>query len=91
MKKCDVCGKQNGRVPINIIIKDGIKETVYCPNCMTRAFLENKLNFVNDPSLIDDITGQAGAVEYIATQEHYVLEKEAMLRLISHSLRLSEY
>ena len=87
--KCDNC--KRGYNAIGIKLKDAIHEWNLCPNCLTFLFLEDKLNFVNDLNLIDDITGNPGAVEFISLDEKYVLEKETMLRLISYNLKRHEY
>jgi hypothetical protein len=58
---------------------------------MALSFLENKLNFINDPSLIDDISGTPGAVEFISENEKYCLERRTLMRLISYNLQRHEH
>ena len=90
MKNCDRC-RRSGNDKIHITIRDAIKETTLCLNCMAIAFLENELSFVNDRNLIDDISGQPGAVEFASGNERYCLEKQTMMRLISYNLKRHEY
>ena len=86
---CSKCKKDYGIILITIRDRDG--EYVFCPNCLCYEYCEGNLIFNNNPSLCDDVTGEEGAVEYISFNEHYVLEKERMLRLIAHNLKPNEY
>jgi hypothetical protein len=58
---------------------------------MAIAFLENELCFTNDSNLIDDISGQPGAIEFVSNNERYLLERRTMMRLISYNLQRHEY
>ena len=87
--KCSKCG--NNRSVLMIRLTDAKGETIYCPNCLAAAYLNRKLHLKNHPDFIDDITGNHGAVKYEATDETYVLEVEAMKRLIAHNLDPEEY
>ena len=86
---CIICGKSFNR--IEATIKDKNSEKTYCPNCLIGEFIEGNLNLENDLNLIDDITGEHGAVEYKSDHESYTLERETMLRLIAHDLDCDEY
>lgn len=90
MRKCDRCGRV-GSDKIHIAIRDAIKEQTFCLNCMSIAFLENELSFINDLNLIDDISGNIGAVEFVYENERYCLERRTMMRLISYNLQRHEY
>jgi hypothetical protein len=56
-----------------------------------RAFLDNELDLVNDNNLIDDVSGRPGAIQFIAYNESYCLEKHVLLRLISYNLQRHEH
>ena len=86
--KCNGCNKDYGRIMITLNDAAGSKS--YCPNCLAVMVCNDELSFVNNPNLIDDVTGKPGAVEFVAYNERYVLESKRMLRLISHSLRRRE-
>ena len=86
---CCKCGFDKDN--INITIRDAKGETTYCPNCLASAYLDNALSLENIPDVIDDVTGEAGAVEFIAEGEYYALEAETMLRLIACELDQDEY
>ena len=87
--KCENCKKECDAIMIKI--KDAVRELNLCPNCLAISFLENEISFLNDPNLVDDITGKPGAVEFVSHNERYVLERRAMMRLISHNLKKNEY
>lgn len=89
MKNCEKCGYSN--TVINITIKDAIKELTLCPNCLAIAFMNNRLHFVDNPTLVCDVTSEKGAVEFISDNEYYCLNSESMMRLISHNLTPHEY
>ena len=76
---------------IGFSLRDAVRELNFCPNCLAVAFYNNELSFINDPTLVDDITDKPGAVEFKSENERYVLERRTMMRLISHNLRRSEY
>ena len=90
MRNCDRCHR-SGSDKIHIRIRDAVKEATLCPNCMAASFLENEFSFSNDPNLIDDISGQPGAVEFVSGNERYCLERRTMMRLISYNLQRHEY
>ena len=87
--KCSECGFDEKIVVISITDKNGSLE--FCPNCLIKQFIENELSFENHPDFVDDVTGEKGAVKFESYDEVYVLEKERMLRLISHNLEPEEY
>lgn len=89
MKKCEQCGYDKSIV--NITIRDFAGEITLCPNCLATAFLNNKLHFMDNASLICDVTGERGAVEFMAYDEYYCLSSNVMMRLISHNLKPHEY
>jgi hypothetical protein len=74
-----------------IQLTDGVKTRSLCPNCLAIELQENNISFINSPKLIDDISGQPGAVEFKSGYERYVLERRSMMRLISHNLRPIEW
>jgi hypothetical protein len=76
---------------MHITIKDAVKEITLCHNCMAMAFLDNEISLINDPQMIDDISGDPGAVEFIAHNERYFLDRHVMMRLISYNLKRHEY
>lgn len=84
--RCE-CERDN----IVFILTDGIGQRVLCPNCAAVAFQNNELSFINNPNLVDDISGKPGAVEFVSDGERYVLERRSMMRLISHNLKQSEW
>ena len=90
MKDCDRC-QRKGSDKIHITLRDAKNEITLCLSCMSLAFLEGELNFVNDSNLIDDISGRPGAVEFVAYNERYCLERKTMMRLISYNLQRHEY
>lgn len=85
---CSICNE--GR-PCATTISDKNGTTFYCPNCLLEAVLNRKIKFENDLNLIDDITGEKGAVKFESGDELYILEKESMYRLITHNLDPDEY
>ena len=87
--KCQTCGYANEDIVVTIA--DGVKTLHLCPNCIAMHFQNNELGFMNNPHLIDDITGQPGAVEFKSGKERYVLERRTMMRLIAHSLQPIEW
>ena len=87
--KCKNCGNSSERILTTITDNNG--SSVYCPNCLVEEFLSGNLNFENNMDFVDDITGEKGAVSYVSDGETYILEKEAMLRLISYNLDPDEY
>lgn len=87
--QCSLCNMQQDLCISTITDAAGIAH--YCLNCLVGLAIDNKLNFENDPMLIDDVTGESGAVKYENGDEIYILEKERMRRLIAHSLYPDEY
>ena len=87
------CGNCEKDYDVNIIIKlkDKMGEQSFCPTCLALMVYNNDLYLENDISLKDDVTGKWGAVEYLSGDEHYVLEKGTMIRLICHNLKKDEY
>lgn len=87
--KCDTCGYPHEEIVITLI--DGVKKLHFCPNCLALHFQNNEIAFINHQHLLDDITGQPGAVEFKSGNERYVLERRSMMRLISHNLQPVEW
>ena len=83
---CSVCKEKHV-----IKITDNNNTTPYCLNCLLSAVINHKLKIKNNPDFIDDVTGEKGAVKFENKDEIYVLEKERMYRLITHSLEPDEY
>lgn len=91
MTKCMDCGYSLNNCLMTLKFNGNILS--YCPNCMARKIAYNELTSVlrNDPSLIDDITNTAGAIEFSCYGERYYLKKQTMLRLLAYNLKPSEY
>ena len=86
---CQICKKNTD--PVNINLTDGIDTLTMCPNCIALAIVNKRLNFVPNYNYTCEITGESGAVRFIADKEKYVLKPDIMLRLLAHSLRPNEY
>ena len=86
---CSKCGKNYPTIAI--AIKDLNGEKIFCPNCLITSYINSELNLVDDPKIIDDVSGKNGAVEFISENEHYNLHHKRMLRLIAHNLLPEEY
>ena len=76
--KCSKCEVNNENVIVTI--KDKNKEVSFCMNCLVECCINKKFNFKNDENLIDDVTGEKGAIQYISKEVTYVLEKRTMIR-----------
>ena len=87
--RCENCKKDYGEIIIKL--KDNMGEQSFCPNCLALMVCNQDLYLENDMSLKDDVTGKWGAIEFLSGDEHYVLEKERMIRLICKNLRKEEY
>ncbi len=87
---CQECGYNKAEYII-IALKDKNGEQYLCPNCVAMKLCEGELYFENDMNLQDDITGEYGAVEFNTADEHYVLEKDTMIRLLCHNLEPDEW
>lgn len=87
--KCSKCEVNNENVIVTI--KDKNKEVPFCMNCLVECCINRKFNFENDENLIDDVTGEKGAIQYISKEVTYVLEKKTMIRLILNNLDPDEY
>lgn len=70
------------------IIVDGNGNRIYCPNCMAKE--ADTMPLANVSDLHDDVTGEPGAVAFMAYKEVYTLEAERMRRLIKHTLAPDE-
>jgi hypothetical protein len=70
------------------IIVDGNGNRFYCPNCMAKE--ADTMPLANVSDLHDDVTGEPGAVAFMAYKEVYTLEAERMRRLIKHTLAPDE-
>ena len=86
---CCKCNKEMGDIVNRLKDKNG--EQIFCPNCLCLEVANRKLKLENDETLRDDITGEYGAVEFCSCDEHYVLERETMIRLICHNLDPDEW
>ena len=84
MKQCARCGKLDTH-DIFFTIRDANNEYVFCPNCAIIAASDGIVLMPNK-ELHDDVTGKAGAVEFVSKNERYVLAPKRMLRLIEHRL-----
>lgn len=87
--KCSICGSKDERTISKTTDKYGSK--YYCIECRVTHSCLGKFNFKNNSKFIDDITGEKGAVKFEWLNETYVLEKERMVRLLSHELKSEEY
>lgn len=89
MAKCSECGTNR---ELNVTMTDANGSKVFCRCCLAiREQNANEPTFVNSSELIDDITGQPGAVKYEAINESYTLDAAAMRRLIFLNLRPDEW
>jgi hypothetical protein len=79
---CFGCNKHYSMI-MNIIF-DSSGSRFYCPNCMSQEAYTMPLENLDE--LHDDVTGEPGAVVFMAYKEVYVLEAERMRRLIKHEL-----
>ena len=86
---CIKCGKEYPRIEITLQDKNG--ERTFCPNCLAISYFNDELKLENDEQLICDITNKKGAIIFESYDEHYILEKDIMLRLIAHNLKPEEY
>lgn len=86
---CSRCNRDYG--DIEVTLTDAYQSTTFCPNCLLIAFQENEIAFLNNMNWYDDISGKRGAVEYRSGKERYMLERRAMMRLISRNLRKKEW
>ena len=87
--KCKRCN--NDYESIMIYLVDAEKTQCFCPNCLTLSYFDNQLNLKNDFKMLDDITGEPGAVKFESDGEVYFLEKNRMERLITYNLMPYEY
>ncbi len=89
--KCDYCEKDTPDKIMDIIFSRQ-KTYCLCPNCLSVMIQTRQLELENRMDLQDSITGKPGAVEYhCSPTEKYILEKDAMMRLLSRNLYPSEY
>lgn len=88
-KRCQSCGFRYENILATLI--DAAEERVLCPNCYTAAVANGRLEFEADQNLIDDITGEPGAVKFRSTFENYTLAPQTMLRLLARNLRPDEW
>ena len=86
---CQKCGYNVESIVGTLKDKNG--EQHLCPNCVAMMLCEGKLHLENSENLKDDITGKSGAIAFISGDEHYTLEKETMMRLLSHNLDPDEW
>ena len=89
VKKCKVCGHKD-EIALVSLKANGI-EDVLCQNCLIMTVMDGSFVLDNDENLIDDVTGEKGAISFESIDEHYTLEKSAMERLIKNSLLDYEY
>lgn len=86
---CDIC-KRNHRV-IEITITDNNGSTHYCPNCIIIEASNGRLKLTDNPNLICDITRKPGAVIFESLNEHYTLQSDIMMRLLTYNLTPNEW
>lgn len=91
MKTCQSCRLHHENLIETLQFNDQIIE--YCPTRRYIALLKGSLQeqLQNDSSLMDDVTGKPGAIRYNSKGETYCLEKDSMIRLLSHNLQPNEY
>ncbi|MBQ8218568.1 MAG: hypothetical protein IJZ79_02360 [Bacilli bacterium] len=87
---CMFCGET--KPVLRIFIIDNKKTIEYCPNCLSIKAQNGRLNnLVPNLTFVDDITNKSGAIKYIAYDEHYTLNKDTLIRLITHTLTKDEF
>lgn len=85
---CMLCGKS---YTVDIMVIDKNSTRTFCPNCLTVATLNNTLMFENNKNIKDDITGEYGAILYIADREQYSVNRDTLRRLILCNLTPKEW
>lgn len=88
--KCEICKRELEKC-IDYCITDNEGEKHYCPNCITLKILQGEIELTNSKSLICDILKKQGAVKFSCMDEEYYLEKDIMIRLLTHNLTKQEY
>ena len=84
---CDLC---NSDWSIDVTLTDKGGSRVYCPNHLISELGLGMLYFIPDKTLVDEITRKPGAVKFQSAEETYILNPDAMRRLINRSLRAEE-
>lgn len=87
--KCSKCGFESDISIATITDKNGSVQ--YCLNCTSIALINRQLHMENDETLVDDITGENGAVKFECGDETYILDSDTMKRLIALDLDPDEY
>jgi len=85
---CMFCGESTIE---DIMIIDKNSTRVFCPNCLEHMTWLDLIKFEEPPNISDDIEHTDGAICYISANKTYYLKSDALMRLVTHGLKPSEW